>query len=106
MRLWDAQSGQEVRVLTGHTNAVSDAAFSPDSTRIVSCSDDFSTRIWEVATGREISVLRGMQTLLYLHHTYPYLYPYLCTSCSTGLTLSLLFRPHGGSEGMRVLAEQ
>ena len=35
------------------------AAFSPDGTRIVTASGDKTARIWDAATGKEITVLRG-----------------------------------------------
>ena len=39
------------RVLQGHSAAVSRAVFSPDSTRLVTTSDDCTMRVWDVATG-------------------------------------------------------
>jgi WD40 repeat protein len=38
----------------GHTDAVSSLCWSPDSTRIASCSWDGSVRVWEVGTGGEV----------------------------------------------------
>ena len=35
------------------------AAFSPDGSRIVTASEDNTARIWDAATGKEITVLRG-----------------------------------------------
>jgi WD40 repeat protein len=35
------------------------AAFSPDGSRIVTASADKTARIWDVATSKEIAVLRG-----------------------------------------------
>ena len=35
------------------------AAFSPDGTRIVTASGDRTARLWDVASGAEIAVLRG-----------------------------------------------
>jgi len=39
------------RVLRGHTAAVSRALFSPDSTRLVTTSDDCTMRLWDLAAG-------------------------------------------------------
>ena len=47
-RLWDAASGTEIAVLSGHEGAVFSAAFSPDGARIVTASDDNTARIWRV----------------------------------------------------------
>ena len=45
--------------LSGHENEVTSAAFSPDGARIVTASADETARIWDAATGKEITVLRG-----------------------------------------------
>jgi WD40 repeat protein len=45
--------------LRGHEHFVKSAAFSPDGSRIVTASSDNTARIWDVATGKEIIVLRG-----------------------------------------------
>ncbi|PPQ95182.1 hypothetical protein CVT25_013179, partial [Psilocybe cyanescens] len=59
VRVWDASTGAELKVLNGHTDSVWSAAFSSDSTRIVSCSSDKSVRVWDVSTGAELKVLNG-----------------------------------------------
>jgi WD40 repeat protein len=46
-------------VLNGHEGAVSSAAFSPDGSRIVTASYDKTARLWDVANGKELMVLRG-----------------------------------------------
>jgi WD40 repeat protein len=45
-------------VLSGH-RGVQSAAFSPDSRFLLTASDDHTARVWDVKTGREVSVLRG-----------------------------------------------
>ncbi len=45
--------------LQGHVGRVWSADFSPDGRKIVSAGDDATARIWEVATGREIHMLKG-----------------------------------------------
>ena len=54
VRLWDAQSGQPVGELTGHTDKVFGVAFSPDGTRIVSSGADHTVRLWDARTGEPI----------------------------------------------------
>jgi WD40 repeat protein len=44
--------------LRGHGNAVQSAAFSPDGRRIVTASWDRTARVWDAATGKEITVLQ------------------------------------------------
>jgi TPR repeat protein len=45
--------------LSGHTQLVLSAEFSPDGRRVVTASDDGTARIWDVATGRELIRLDG-----------------------------------------------
>ena len=42
-------------VLTGHSNSVNSVAYSPDGKHIVSGSGDRTVRIWDAATGKEVS---------------------------------------------------
>jgi WD40 repeat protein len=46
-------------LLSGHRGAVRSVAFSPDGRFILTASDDRTARVWDVKTGREVSVLRG-----------------------------------------------
>jgi WD40 repeat protein/tRNA A-37 threonylcarbamoyl transferase component Bud32/TPR repeat protein len=45
--------------MTGHTDRVRSAAFSPDGARMVTASYDKTARIWDAATGREIRLPIG-----------------------------------------------
>jgi WD40 repeat protein len=59
VRVWDASTGAELKVLNGHTGSVWSAAFSIDGTCIVSGSDDKSVWVWDALTGAELKVLNG-----------------------------------------------
>ncbi len=58
VRLWDAHTGAELRLLASHTAAVKDLSFNPDATRLVSVCSDGSVRVWDVRTGFEVLTLR------------------------------------------------
>lgn len=59
VRLWDLETGQVVRFLEGHTDAVWDVAFSPDGTTLLSASSDQTLILWDVQTGAIIHRLVG-----------------------------------------------
>ena len=56
--VWDASTGNELKVLKGHTHRVTSVAFSPDGRQIASGSDDNSVWVWDVLTGNNLKVLK------------------------------------------------
>jgi hypothetical protein len=50
---------QERNRLEGHSNWVNDVAFSPDDKTIASASADTTVKLWNAATGKEITALKG-----------------------------------------------
>ena len=46
IKIWDVDTGQELRTLTGHTDWVTALAFSPDGTMLASGGNDRALRIW------------------------------------------------------------
>jgi small GTP-binding protein len=65
VRLWDAATGQCLRVLEGHTARVLSVAWSADGTRVLSGSGDRTVRLWDAATGQCLRVLEGHTDRVY-----------------------------------------
>jgi WD40 repeat protein len=63
-RIWNAESGNEIAVLRGHTNRVMRAAFSSEGNRVVTVSHDDTARVWDVESGREVAVLKHPRPVL------------------------------------------
>jgi WD40 repeat protein len=61
VRLWEIQSGREIRAFTGHQDWINSVAFSPDGKSIASGSSDNTVRLWQIDTGREIQTFTGHQ---------------------------------------------
>ena len=59
VRLWNADTGQPVNVLHGHTGALFGVAFSPDGHRVASSGADHTVRLWNADTGQPLGVLSG-----------------------------------------------
>ncbi len=57
VQLWDAETGQEVFVLRGHSDGVNAIAFSPEGARIITNSFDSALRLWDTSA-HNLGVLR------------------------------------------------
>ncbi len=51
LRVWDVETGKQLRALEGHTDSVRAVAV-VDQRRVVSASDDRTLRVWDVDTAR------------------------------------------------------
>lgn len=56
-KLWDVQTGDLIRVFSGHEDFVSSALFSSDNRYIVTSSFDGTAKIWDVTTGYTVTSL-------------------------------------------------
>jgi WD40 repeat protein len=58
LRLWDAATGKQLRVLEGHNHIVLGAALSTDGKRVLSGSDDQTVRLWDAETGKQLQEVK------------------------------------------------
>jgi len=59
LKLWDVETGREIRTIPGHTSIVYAVAFSPNGKRALSGSGDNTLKLWDVETGQEIRTFTG-----------------------------------------------
>jgi eukaryotic-like serine/threonine-protein kinase len=59
MQVMDADTGVDIFLLKGHTSGISSVAFSADSKRIVSGSQDGTVKIWDAEKGKDMLTLKG-----------------------------------------------
>ena len=54
VKLWDRQTGMEIRSLVGHEHTVNALTFSPNGQLLATSSADGTARVWEILTGKQI----------------------------------------------------
>jgi WD40 repeat protein/serine/threonine protein kinase len=59
IKVWDAQTGQELLTCKGHTGNLWRVAYSPDGKRLASASADQTVKVWDAQTGQELLTLKG-----------------------------------------------
>ena len=59
VKMWNADSGEELRTFTGHSDYVNSVAFSPDGRYALSGSADTTIRLWDISTGEEVRTFTG-----------------------------------------------
>ena len=69
IRIWNAQTGALVMILSGHEEHVRSVSYSPDGTRIASGSADKTIRIWNAKSGDFVKTIGLASTPTFLSHS-------------------------------------
>src|SRR5262249_54436757 len=56
--LWELATGQEIRSLEGHSDAVSGVAYSSNGRHLASASEDLTVRVWDLDTNQAVLTFR------------------------------------------------
>jgi len=57
--LWNTSTGRQLRSFSGHTDSITDLAFSPDGRLLFSASRDVTIMIWDAESGGKLAALIG-----------------------------------------------
>jgi WD40 repeat protein len=64
VKVWDAQTGQELVTFKGHGYCVLSVTFSPDGKRLASAAEDGTVKVWDAQTGQEFLSLKEQKAIL------------------------------------------
>ena len=59
LKIWDIETGTEVRTLTDHTSRVTAVAIAPDGLTAISVSADNTLKIWDLLSCKEVASFSG-----------------------------------------------
>lgn len=68
VRVWDVETGQDVRSLSGLQEVIRRVVFSPDGKQLATAGSDKVVRVWSVETGKELTAMSsptGITTVAY-----------------------------------------
>jgi WD40 repeat protein/ABC-type oligopeptide transport system ATPase subunit len=64
VKVWSAQSRQELATLKGHAFTVRSLAYAPDGKTLASASDDGTVKVWDARSGQELVTLKDYEARL------------------------------------------
>ncbi|NET74532.1 MAG: WD40 repeat domain-containing protein, partial [Sphaerospermopsis sp. SIO1G2] len=59
IKLWNVETGKEIRTFKGHNDPVTSVIYNPDGKILASGSRDKTIKLWDIETGQEILSLSG-----------------------------------------------
>ncbi len=63
IKIWDAQTGKELRTLEGHTEEVNSVSLNSDGKTIASGSTDGMVKLWDISTGKALRTFNSEQPI-------------------------------------------
>jgi len=63
LKVWDLETGEQIRTLEGHTDWVRAVAVTNDGARAISASDDKTLKVWDLETGEVLGTFNGDSAL-------------------------------------------
>ena len=63
--IWDANSGQRLKTLEGHSSSVESVCWSPDGKYLASGSEDKTVIIWDAKSGESLKTLKGHSRVVF-----------------------------------------
>ncbi|UUO17784.1 WD40 repeat domain-containing protein [Dolichospermum heterosporum] len=65
IKLWNLETSQEIKTLSGHSDYICSVAYSPNGQIFASASKDKTVKLWSVASGEEISSVKCTDSVIY-----------------------------------------
>jgi WD40 repeat protein len=65
IKLWNLETSQEIKTLSGHSDHICSVAYSPNGQNFASASKDKTVKLWSVASGEEISSVKCTDSVIY-----------------------------------------
>ncbi|MEO1050244.1 MAG: caspase family protein [Bacteroidota bacterium] len=63
-KLWDIETGWEIRTFIGHTSTINHIALTPDQKYFLTSNADYTAKLWDIASGDVVRTLAGHDDLL------------------------------------------
>lgn len=97
--MWDASKGKIMNVFSGHSDAITQALFTPDGKNLVTSSNDCTIRFWEPKTAQTLKVIDGSKSAVPFH-TQPIISLSISQNSSSGTIIGI----SGSADGSVVVS--